>query len=207
MSVINTLWGSNSFETPLKPFEEQTRGQTFYPIIIMASNETTIDPPTTDNSTVIPEDAHFCKRILYEELFSSHTRIWDWLILIPNLVFMILLIMKFKSTRSKLSTNSSPIIVTFYALVIICVLMSVLRCIISMSVNALSSPSGEIADKVFWVAVRFFFLSMEISVLVFGLAFGHLDSQTSIRRVLLVTTLTSLTYSIVQGTLEIIAPD
>ena len=153
------------------------------------------------------EDAHFCKRILYEELFSSHTRIWDWLILIPNLVFMILLIMKFKSTRSKLSTNSSPIIVTFYALVIICVLMSVLRCIISMSVNALSSPSGEIADKVFWVAVRFFFLSMEISVLVFGLAFGHLDSHTSIRRVLLVTTLTSLTYSIVQGTLEIIAPD
>jgi hypothetical protein len=76
-----------------------------------------------------------------------------------------------------------------------------------MSVNASSSFSGETADKIFWVAVRFFFLSMEISVLVFGLAFGHLDTHTSIRRVLLVTTFTSLTYSIVQGTLEIIAPD
>lgn len=37
--------------------------------------------------------------------------------------------------------------------------------------------------------------------------FGHLDSQTSIRRVLLVTSLVSLAYSVCQGTLEIIAPD
>ncbi len=83
----------------------------------------------------------------------------------------------------------------------------------------------------FWVIVRFFLLSTETSVLVFGLAFGHLDSQTSIRRVLLVTSFVSLAYSIcqasvsiqvfwslqvsnnkidfysIQGCLEIIAPD
>jgi len=61
--------------------------------------------------------------------------------------------------------------------------------------------------QVFWVVVRFFLLSTETSVLVFGLAFGHLDSQTSIRRVLLVTSFISLAYSICQGCLEIIAPD
>lgn len=61
--------------------------------------------------------------------------------------------------------------------------------------------------QVFWVIVRFFLLSTEISVLVFGLAFGHLDSQTSIRRVLLVTSFIALGYSICQGCLEIIAPD
>jgi len=57
------------------------------------------------------------------------------------------------------------------------------------------------------VIVRFFLLSTETSVLVFGLAFGHLDSHTSIRRVLLVTSFISLAYSICQGCLEIVAPD
>jgi len=177
----------------------------------MANETTTIPPPsnaTASNGTIPPEDVdapHLCKMILYEEMVP-HVRTWDFLILVPNMCFMLFLILKFRSTKAKLSTNSSPIIVTFYSLVIICVFMSVLRCIVSMSVNA-SSYAGEATDKVLWVAVRFFLFSMEISVLVFGLAFGHLDTRTSIRRVLLVTTLTSLTYSVIQGTLELIAPD
>lgn len=162
---------------------------------------------TSENTTDVPGNStidsnHVCKRVLYAEVMK--TRVWDWMILLPNIVFMTFLILRFKSSRVRLSTNQSPVLVTFYALVIICVVMSILRCIISMSVSSLS---GETLDKVFWVIVRFFFLSMEISVLVFGLAFGHLDTETSIRRVLLVTTLTSLTYSILQGSLEIIAPD
>lgn len=40
-----------------------------------------------------------------------------------------------------------------------------------------------------------------------GLAFGHLDSRTSIRRVLVVTCMLALAYSLCQGTLELIAPD
>lgn len=119
---------------------------------------------------------------------------------------MIFLIMNFKKTKAKLSSNSSPIVVTFYVLIVVCVFTSVLRCIVSMSVNA-ATLAGERTDKILWVAVRFFLLSMEISVLVFGLAFGHLDSRTSIRRVLMVTGLLSFGYSLIQGTLEIIAPD
>lgn len=114
--------------------------------------------------------------------------------------------MNFKKTKGKLSSNSSPIVVTFYVLIVVCVFTSVLRCIVSMSVNA-ATLAGERTDKMMWVTVRFFLLCMEISVLVFGLAFGHLDSRTSIRRVLMVTGLLSFGYSLIQGTLEIIAPD
>ena len=145
----------------------------------------------------------------------------------PNVVFLLFLFFRFKSTKQKLRQTTSPIFATFYLLVCINVTTSLLRCIISMLVNV-TSPAGDITDKVcpnswfynfltnllvkplpqvFWVIVRFFLLSTEISVLVFGLAFGHLDSQTSIRRVLLVTSFIALAYSICQGCLEIVVPD
>jgi hypothetical protein len=75
-----------------------------------------------------------------------------------------------------------------------------------MLVNA-ALPAGDVTDKILWVAVRFFLLSTELSVLIFGLAFGHVDSGTSIRRVLLITSIISLIYSSTQGALEIVAPD
>ncbi|GBP13895.1 Transmembrane protein adipocyte-associated 1 homolog [Eumeta japonica] len=75
-----------------------------------------------------------------------------------------------------------------------------------MTVNA-AVPLGGLADKILWVMVRFFLLATEMSVVIFGLAFGHLDSRSSIRYVLLVTSLISLAYTIPQGTLEIMMPD
>ncbi|XP_076310645.1 transmembrane protein adipocyte-associated 1 homolog isoform X9 [Tachypleus tridentatus] len=60
---------------------------------------------------------------------------------------------------------------------------------------------------VLWVVVHFFLLSTEISVFIFGLAFGHLDSNTSIKWVLIVTFFISLAYSSTQGALEIVVPD
>ncbi|OTF74816.1 hypothetical protein BLA29_006746, partial [Euroglyphus maynei] len=46
-----------------------------------------------------------------------------------------------------------------------------------------------------------------ISVLVFGLFAGHLDVRQSIRRILTITLIISLIYSICQGSFEIISPD
>jgi transmembrane protein adipocyte-associated 1 len=40
-----------------------------------------------------------------------------------------------------------------------------------MTVNA-SAVAGDYADKVLWIMVRFFLLSTEMSVVIFGLAFG-----------------------------------
>ena len=39
---------------------------------------------------------------------------------------------------------------------------------------------------------------VELSVLVFGIAFGRLDSKTSVKRVLIITTSVALVYSAVQ---------
>lgn len=75
-----------------------------------------------------------------------------------------------------------------------------------MIITATSEPGKEVGI-IFWILVRFFLLATEISVVVFCLAFGHLDSRTSIKRVLLVTSCISLVYSTIQGSLEFINPD
>ena len=43
-------------------------------------------------------------------------------------------------------------------------------------------------------------------ILLFSLT-GHLDNKTSIRRVLVVTSMIALPYAVVQGLLEVLAPD
>ena len=51
------------------------------------------------------------------------------------------------------------------------VVISVVRCIVSMTVNA-SAVVGGYVDKGLWITVRFFILAMELSVVIFGLACG-----------------------------------
>lgn len=165
------------------------------------------------SSTMIPnvsvamdDEEHFCKFILYKEIKDSRVRIWDVVILIPNLLFLLFITVRFNRARLKLRATSSPIFLAFYGLVICNVVISVVRCVVSMTVNAAATVGGK-ADKVLWVTVRFFLLSTEMSVVIFGLAFGHLDSRSSIRRVLLVTSLIALAFTITQGTLELVLPD
>ncbi|XP_072743109.1 uncharacterized protein [Anoplolepis gracilipes] len=157
-------------------------------------------------STAIDDEEHFCKLILYKEIKDSRVRIWDVIILIPNLLFLLFIAMRFNRARLKLRATSSPIFLAFYGLVICNVVISVIRCVVSMTVNAAATVGGK-ADKVLWVTVRFFLLSTEMSVVIFGLAFGHLDSRSSIRRVLLATSFIALAFTITQGTLELVLPD
>ncbi|XP_012221364.1 uncharacterized protein [Linepithema humile] len=157
-------------------------------------------------STAMDDEEHFCKLILYKEIQDSRVRIWDIVILVPNLLFLLFIAMRFNRARLKLRATSSPIFLAFYGLVICNVVISVIRCVVSMTVNAAASVGGK-ADKVLWVTVRFFLLSTEMSVVIFGLAFGHLDSRSSIRRVLLATSLIALAFTITQGTLELVLPD
>ncbi|XP_077276696.1 uncharacterized protein LOC143905266 [Temnothorax americanus] len=157
-------------------------------------------------STAMDDEEHFCKLILYKEIKDSRVRIWDVIILVPNLLFLLFIAMRFNRARLKLRATSSPIFLAFYGLVICNVVISVVRCVVSMTVNAAATVGGK-ADKVLWVTVRFFLLSTEMSVVIFGLAFGHLDSRSSIRRVLLATSLIALAFTITQGTLELVLPD
>lgn len=103
-------------------------------------------------------------------------RIWDLIILIPNALFVLFLVVRFNKAQLKLRATSSPIFLTFYTLVWGNVIISLVRCAVSMTVNA-AVPVGGRVDKILWVMVRFFLLATEMSVVIFGLAFGKFVSQ------------------------------
>ncbi|XP_050423782.1 transmembrane protein adipocyte-associated 1 homolog [Adelges cooleyi] len=159
----------------------------------------------SENSTTMDND-HFCKLILYLEIPSVNIRIWDVAILVPNLIFMVYLVTKLSRARLKLRAANSPIFLTFYCLVLFNVFMSILRCLISMTLNY-SNLAADSINITLWVVVKCFFLATEMSVIVFALAFGHMESRSSIRYVLITTSLISLVYSASQGALEILMPD
>nr|XP_057910884.1 transmembrane protein adipocyte-associated 1 homolog [Doryrhamphus excisus] len=148
---------------------------------------------------------HKCLQVLYEDVGDSRVRFWDLLLLVPNVAFFVFLMWKLPSARAKIRLTSSPIFTTFYLLVFVVAAVGITRAIVSMTVS--SSSSATIIDKVLWEISRFFLLAIELSVVILGLAFGHLESKSSIKRVLAITAVLALAYSITQGTLEILYPD
>lgn len=180
----------------------------FVPIsTTMTTTTATTTFASTQNATTPAAniEEHFCLQILYKDISGSRVGIWDLSILIPNVLFMLFLLWRFKTAIVKLRNSNSPIYLVFYALVVVVVCISILRCIVSMTVNA-SMEVGDDADKILWLILRFFLLTTELSLVIFGFAFGHLDSRTSIQRVLLVTSAIALIYSTTQGVLEFHPP-
>lgn len=92
--------------------------------------------------------------------------------MIPNALFLLFLVVRFNKAQLKLRATSSPIFLTFYTLVWVNVIISLIRCGVSMTVNA-AVPLGGLVDKILWVTVWFFLLATEMSVVIFGLAFGE----------------------------------
>ncbi|XP_032827487.1 transmembrane protein adipocyte-associated 1 [Petromyzon marinus] len=158
--------------------------------------------PTTPGNISEP---HSCLYILYEDIGESRVRVWDVILLIPNALFFLFLTWKFRSVQLKLRASASPIFTTFYLLVLLVAVVGIVRAIVSMTVS--TSTSATVADKILWEISRFFLLATELSVVIFGLAFGHLDSRASVKRVLATTTVLALVYSLTQGALEILYPD
>ncbi|XP_068838395.1 transmembrane protein adipocyte-associated 1 isoform X2 [Capricornis sumatraensis] len=163
--------------------------------------EASSPPPLAPNISV----PHRCLLLLYEDIGTSRVRYWDLLLLIPNVLFFIFLLWKLPFARAKIRVTSSPIFITFYILVFVVALVGIARAVVSMTVS--TSDAATVADKILWEMTRFFLLAIELSVVILGLAFGHLESKSSIRRVLAITTVLSLAYSVTQGTLEILYPD
>uniref|UniRef100_F6YND2 Integral membrane protein GPR175 n=1 Tax=Callithrix jacchus TaxID=9483 RepID=F6YND2_CALJA len=166
-----------------------------------ANGSTALPPPLAPNISV----PHRCLLLLYEDIGTSRVRYWDLMLLIPNVLFLIFLLWKLPSARAKIRITSSPIFITFYILVFVVALVGIARAVVSMTVS--TSDAATVADKILWEITRFFLLAIELSVIILGLAFGHLESKSSIKRVLAITTVLSLAYSVTQGTLEILYPD
>ncbi|XP_021108080.1 transmembrane protein adipocyte-associated 1 isoform X1 [Heterocephalus glaber] len=169
---------------------------------VMGANRSTAVPlPGAPNISV----PHRCLLLLYEDVGTSRVWYWDLLLLIPNVLFFVFLLWKLPFARAKIRLSSSPIFITFYILVFVVALVGIARAVVSMTVS--TSSAATVADKILWEITRFFLLAIELSVVILGLAFGHLESKSSIKRVLAITTVLSLTYSVTQGTLEILYPD
>ncbi|CAB1354199.1 unnamed protein product [Coregonus sp. 'balchen'] len=157
-------------------------------VVRFAQYNSTVLPTYVENTSVIPTwqpefeanitKPHRCLQVLYEDIGES---------------------------RAKIRLTSSPIFITFYILVFVVAAVGITRAIVSMTVSA--SSAATIIDKVLWEITRFFLLAIELSVIILGLAFGHLESKSSIKRVLAITAVLALGYSITQGTLEILYPD
>ncbi|GAB6026291.1 hypothetical protein CHUAL_012498 [Chamberlinius hualienensis] len=187
--------------------QDDTSHSSFDTPLYWLSQYSSSNPDDPISTTDTPPDSDFiCKWILYWEFNGSRVRIWDVMILVPNVLFMLALAFRFDRARHKFRATNSANFFSFYMLVVVNTVVSLVRCAVSMTVNA-ALPAGSTTDKILWVIVRFFLLSTELSVIIFALAFGHLDSKSSSRYVLAVTSVISLVYSVSQGTLEIISPD
>nr|XP_009511178.1 PREDICTED: transmembrane protein adipocyte-associated 1 [Phalacrocorax carbo] len=175
-------------------------------LVTALDNVTTLSPTTmqaiNDTNITVP---HKCLLLLYEDIGKSRVRYWDLLLLVPNVLFFMFLLWKLPSARAKIRVTSSPIFTTFYILVFVVAVVGIARAVVSMTVSA--SDAATVADKILWEITRFFLLAIELSVVILGLAFGHLESKSSVKRVLAITTVLSLAYSVTQGTLEILYPD
>ncbi|XP_078594939.1 transmembrane protein adipocyte-associated 1 homolog [Branchiostoma floridae x Branchiostoma japonicum] len=181
------------------------------PSVPVYHNTTVAVSPTevisnSTNTTSIPVEPAKCFAPLIMEINNSGVRVWDVVLLVPNLLFLLFLMIRFPKAKVKLKNTNSPIFRAFYILVVIVAVISVCRCVVSMTVNA-TATLGILTDKILWIVLRFFLLGTEMSVVVFGLMFGHLDSRSSIKRVLLVTSFLALVYSVTQGVLEFVLPD
>ncbi|CAB1315454.1 unnamed protein product [Coregonus sp. 'balchen'] len=138
--------------------------------------------PTTsvENTSATPTwgpEPHRCLQVLYEDIGELRVRFWDLMLLIPNVVFFMFLMWKLPSARAKITLTSSPIFITFYILVFVVAAVGITRAIVSMTVSA--SSAATIIDK----------------------------SQSSIKRVLAITAVLALGYSITQSkTLVLEAP-
>ncbi|XP_061474362.1 transmembrane protein adipocyte-associated 1 [Rhineura floridana] len=182
---------------------------TYLPATTLAASldNVTSAPLTTawvinDSNISVP---HKCLLLLYEDIGTSRVRYWDLLLLLPNVLFFVFLLWKLPSARAKIHATSSPIFTTFYILVFVVAVVGIARAVVSMTVSA--STAATVTDKILWEITRFFLLAIELSMVILGLAFGHLESKSSVKRVLAITTVLSLAYSVTQGTLEIQYPD
>ncbi|XP_053233972.1 transmembrane protein adipocyte-associated 1 [Podarcis raffonei] len=196
----------SSIVTPLVRFS--TYDNATYPpstTLVVALDNVTSAPLTTARADVNITVPHKCLLLLYEDIGTSRVRYWDLLLLVPNVLFFAFLLWKLPSAKAKIHATSSPIFTTFYILVFVVAVVGIARAVVSMTVSA--STAATVTDKILWEITRFFLLAIELSMVILGLAFGRLESKSSVKRVLAITTVLSLAYSVTQGTLEISYPD
>ncbi|RUS75804.1 hypothetical protein EGW08_016431, partial [Elysia chlorotica] len=101
-------------------------------VFFMSMREVVTPAPVPFTELVVP----VCREILYKGIGDSAVRWWDLAILLPNCVFLLFLAYGLRMAVRKLQASSSPIFTAFYGLIVAVCIISVLRCVVSMTVNA-----------------------------------------------------------------------
>merc|ERR1712038_1343592 len=191
----------NWFEKELEPANSSIEAFT------SPAGPTTEDPFFRDaffHPSLIPDNEP-CKAVLHYHLGNTNLRVWDLIILIPNLTFLLFLFYKLPATRLKLQATNSELFRSLYSIVLTCSLASALRCLLSMMLH-LDSIEHDLANKGVWVTTRFLLLTAELSVVAFGCAFGVRENKVSIQRITLVCAAISFLVCAIQAYLEIFQP-
>ncbi|CAF4575814.1 unnamed protein product, partial [Rotaria sp. Silwood2] len=131
-------------------------------------------------------------------------RYFDFIILIPNLIFLLFLIIKWNHTRTKLN-SSKPLLFTVSCLIFIVSFVNIIRCLYAMIFAEQTSYAKGIILKILWLLVRFTLLCTELSLLVFGIYFGRSSPNRpwmKTIKILIISSICSLIYTITQAILE-----
>lgn len=166
-----------------------------------------IDVGNDSNGSFPPIIVPFCSRIQTYPL-TGKISLWDFLLFVPNVLFVMFLLFKWYRVRDRFHLNNFPILGIFYNLILLVSVLSIIRCLVSTFMKPdENDETGIIINKIMWLIVRFSQLATEFSVVFFGLFFGRLESQKSIYRIMALTIPLSLIYIIVQGVLEFVLKD
>ena len=168
---------------------------------------TTEDPFFQDtffHPSLIEDDAP-CKAILHVHVGNSNIRVWDILLLIPNLAFLLFLFFRLSSTRMRLRATKSEVIRMFYSLVLALVLTGSFRCFIAI-ILYLTNPVHDRMDTLIWECGQMIFLTIEITVGLLAMTGGKRDSLSHCRRIIIVSCLISMVISSIQLYMEVSQP-
>lgn len=157
------------------------------------------------NNSWVPSYVPFCSRIQLYSIFNK-LLLWDLSIFLPNFLFVIFLLVSWLRVKESLRRIELPILTVFFNMLLLASLLSISRCIVTTFIKPIDQI-GVLINKIVWLIVRFGQLSTELSVVMFGLFFGKLDSQKSIFRIMFLTIPISMFYISIQAFLELVYPD
>lgn len=150
-------------------------------------------------------DSEPCKEILHFQVGASTIRLWDLLLLLPNLAFLLFLFYRLPWARARLGASPSHLHRCLHHLVLASSLAGALRCLLAMLLQ-LASPHHHTADTVVWLAARLVLLTAELAVAALAGAFGLVEEREVVRRVVVGSGVVAVLVCGVQGGLELAAP-
>ena len=175
----------------------------------LGSSSTTEDPLFQDTffHPDLIEDDDDCKVILHVTIGNSLFRVWDLIILIPNVVFLLFLFYQLPKTRSSLHSSDCQDIKmkTLHSFVLTLSLTSALRCFLAIILN-LSNPVHDVTNTIIWEFGSFVFLTIELAVVALVLSEDNIRNHQT-RRLIAVSCILSLLLTASQLYCELDSPN